>query len=732
MKKVFVLLLFFLNTGSFAQKMTIITKDAVNGNTLPFCHLCYEAIHSDSVFYELSNDKGSFTINFTEAFVLSVSYVGYEPFIDTIFEWEENKIIKLNPGLHLNEVIVTGHSKPVPRDQSIYKVDVIGSHQINQSNANTMVDILERQSNIRINHDASTGSSLEMQGITGENVKILIDGVPVIGRLDGNIDLSQISLNNVEHIEIIEGPMSVIYGSNALGGVVNIITKENKYANYRSDIEAYYESVGIYNLNTSAYFKRKHNNLGIQLGRNFFDGFDTIPESRSQTWKPKEQYNVSLFYKYDKNKFDFKFKSDLFKERLVNKSDPVGTYKTIVWDSWFHTLRINNSLDASRDYGKAGRLDFLGSWSWYSRERNKYRKDLTTLNQELSTEASDHDTTQFNAFVIRSVYSYASENEKLNLQAGFDLNHETAHGKRIQNGSKDQGDYAAFATIQYIPLNGLNLQPGFRYAYNTNYNAPIVPSLNIKYGIKKNTIRLSYARGFRAPSLKELHLFFFDSNHQIEGNENLEAETSHNFNASYSHSFRLFNSNAEYSISGYYNNITNKIQLVQVDPENPIYFKNENIGQLKTTGGKAHFTFSPISEINLDMSYSRGGIMKNQDNPEMVWSSDFSSKMMIYLLNRSVNILCSYKFYGKKPYFTYIDGEQVLAIRENYHNMDINISRRFLKNQLSISTGVKNLFNNTTIAGVSTGGAHSGGSSTDIGWGRSFFLTLKYNFVKHD
>jgi outer membrane receptor for ferrienterochelin and colicins len=72
------------------------------------------------------------------------------------------------------------------------------------------------------------GSSVSINGISGEGVKILVNGVPMVGRIDGKIDISQINLTNVERIEIVKGPQSVIYGTDALGGVINIITKEQK------------------------------------------------------------------------------------------------------------------------------------------------------------------------------------------------------------------------------------------------------------------------------------------------------------------------------------------------------------------------------------------------------------------------------------------------------------------------------------------------------------------------
>jgi len=80
--------------------------------------------------------------------------------------------------------------------------------------------MLSTELNIRTTHDGALGSSLTMQGLGGEHIKILVDGVPVIGRENGNIDLDQINLQNVDHIEVINGPMSVVYGSNALAGVI--------------------------------------------------------------------------------------------------------------------------------------------------------------------------------------------------------------------------------------------------------------------------------------------------------------------------------------------------------------------------------------------------------------------------------------------------------------------------------------------------------------------------------
>src|SRR5690242_6859536 len=94
--------------------------------------------------------------------------------------------------------------------------------------AQNLKEALSYELNIHLMEDNILGSGLQIQGIGGENVKILIDGMPITGRQNGNIDLSQILMDNVERIEIVEGPLSVSYGTDALAGTINIITKKNQ------------------------------------------------------------------------------------------------------------------------------------------------------------------------------------------------------------------------------------------------------------------------------------------------------------------------------------------------------------------------------------------------------------------------------------------------------------------------------------------------------------------------
>ncbi|HEX3010324.1 MAG TPA: TonB-dependent receptor plug domain-containing protein, partial [Bacteroidales bacterium] len=182
-------------------------------------------------------------------------------------------VSQLRDTVNLDEVVVTGEIKPVLTDKSLYQIKSISAREIRGRGATNLSELLSNELSFRITQDAALGSSLSLNGLTGEHVKILIDGVPVVGRQAGILDLTQINLSKVDHIEVVEGPMSVIYGSNALGGVINIITQRPVYGDkgiYK--VRTYYETVGVYNADIEALFTRNKHTFDVSGGRHFFGG----------------------------------------------------------------------------------------------------------------------------------------------------------------------------------------------------------------------------------------------------------------------------------------------------------------------------------------------------------------------------------------------------------------------------------------------------------------------------
>ena len=111
---------------------------------------------------------------------------------------------------HLDEVVVTAQYVPQSIKKSVYKIKVFDIEEINALGATNLRDLLYYELNLEVFQESSfAGTGIEIQGLSQENIKILIDGVPIIGRLNGTIDLNQIVLNNIERVEIIEGPTSI-------------------------------------------------------------------------------------------------------------------------------------------------------------------------------------------------------------------------------------------------------------------------------------------------------------------------------------------------------------------------------------------------------------------------------------------------------------------------------------------------------------------------------------------
>ena len=235
---VFLLVCLLVPLTVSGQEHTISILDQKTGEGVAYAHVCLESPDGSKSDYYLTDDDGSARCMIQVPVILAVSFVGYETLYDTIYE-ARDYTFQLKPTVfNMNEVVVTAQYTPERADKSIYKVNLISSRQIEEKSANNLNDLLGSELNFRVAQDGALGSQLSIQGLSGEHIKFLIDGVPVIGRMNGNIDISQLNLYNVDHVEVIEGPMSVVYGSNALAGVINIITKQNMNGSVRANASA--------------------------------------------------------------------------------------------------------------------------------------------------------------------------------------------------------------------------------------------------------------------------------------------------------------------------------------------------------------------------------------------------------------------------------------------------------------------------------------------------------------
>ena len=745
-QKIYVILFLSLLTGAVssltAQQTHLVFKDKISEKPVAFANVIIESLeNNDEARKGFTTDvNGKISFEITHPVKLTATFVGYKNLMDTIKSGDDKTLFMEPTVYNVDEVVVTAQFRPVTVDKSIYKIKVLGSQQIENKAAMTLNEMLAGELNIRSTRDNALGSSITMQGLQGEHIKFLVDGVPVIGRQNGQIDLEQLDLQNIDHIEIIQGPMSVVYGSNALAGVINIIRKESDRQNVSINADAYYESVGVYNFSAGGSYSKKKNSYQLNAGRNFFDGFGGVDSSRYQQWKPKLQYNVDGSYMYKAEKTKLKFEGDYFYEQIQDKGIPLEVFNyDKAFDKYFFTNRWAVRGELNQKLAKKSILNILSAYSYYSRVKNTYLKDLTNLEETLVPEADKQDTARFDNLLFRADFNNIIKSEILKYQLGVDLNYESGYGKRIKDNKQQIGDYAAFLSINYTPIPQLSIQPGIRAIYNTNYDAPLVYSLNVKWNITVPlAVRLSFAKGFRAPSLKELYLDFVDINHNIQGNENLIAETSQNINFALNYSPQTpaaYNWGIDLGL--FYNHIKNKIELAQISAE-PLLYSYTNVDEFYTQGFEFNFNNRVYPWLKIILGLAVTGRKQydesSNSNHDFIYSTDATTQITYWLQKTDIHFSAFYKYNGAYPILVLNDDETTdISTISAFNSLDINMNRWFWKRRINLQIGGKNLFNNTNIntTGSQSGGIHSGGGgSVTVNWGRTYFVSVQLKFNK--
>ncbi len=737
-KVTLLIVLLLLSLVGFSQKTCTLTVLSQNKTSIPFIHILIKETQETVI----SDVNGGVVIQFgtQDSLTLELSAFGFDKKEEIIIVGVD-KVIYLNEtSITLGAVVLTAQYAESNPEKAVQKITIIDKKKIERMGAVNLKDVLTNEMNIRLSQDNILGAGISLQGVSGENVKILIDGVPVIGRLNGNVDLSQVNLNDIERIEIVEGPMSVNYGTNALAGVINLITKTNKGKKTNFKINSYYENIGNYNLDFNVFRSIKKHSLSLSGGRNYFDGWvdgDNIfgehgkiaNQSRYKSWKPKEQYFGKFSYAYKLKTGTLKYNLGYFKEKIINRGLPRSPYGETAFDDYYRTTRVDNSIILIKKLKKSKKIKTTLAYNDYLRKKNTFFKDLTTLEEQKTSNAGDQDTTKFSQWVLRSSFSTSKDSVKINYEIGIDFNVETAFGVRIKDKTQQMGDYATYVSMEYKPLKNTTIRPGVRYAYNTIYKAPLVPSINIRQKLGKFNIRGSYARGFRAPSLKELHFNFVDINHNIIGNENLIAEQSNNFSLSVSYKKRVKKTLFKINSSTFYNRIKNLITLAQGEG---VQFSYINIGDYQTHGIQLSGTASyKHIKWGLGSSYiARYNYLSfNYDVKKFSYTPELKSNFNYDWVKRKMFVSFFYKFTGELLGFRINSTNEILqTYMESYHTADLSLGKKIWKEKAQIIIGSKNLFNVKNVNSVSQGSVHSGSNgSSPVAMGRTYFVKMILN-----
>ena len=710
----------------FAQQLTV-TVTEVNGSKVPGIFVKAGALTGQT------DNEGVISLAVAEYPVTVEVYgVGYEKTHQKVAKAGNVTIRVAATRNSLNETVVTGVPRPMKLQNALSQYRVITrAENLAQGNV-TLADALATRLNINIDNDQLLGTSTRVQGMGGNKVKILIDGLPVNGREAGNVDMGQLSLNNVERIEIVQGPMSVVYGSDALGGVINLITRKTNKV-WEANAGLNYESIGKYNVDFSASGKWKKHQLTIGGGRNYFQGWKELDTTsgvphRRLLWKPKEQYLGNIAYNYmAKSGFRAQIASDYTREKITNRGD-VDIYTGSAFDEYYRTNRLNTRLILDNKIGKNGHWESKNNYALYWRTKQRVVKDMTDLSETTTQGKGDQDTSRYDDINLRGNYSNILG--RLKYDVGYDVLFQLGKSGKIPGDSKFMGDYGLYQNISMDFLkNKLTLQASLRETYNTQYAVPLIYSFQALYTPwKKVQVRASYAKGFRAPTLKEQYLDFIDNNHTIYGNPNLKAETGNHGQVSVS--YQVYEKNGNYVQvigTGFYNDIDNQIALARkqhVADSNAYIYTNFtrmrnaifNL-QLEQQWQNLHL----VLEYGFTHTYAQEGLYDAYN------ATEFTARANYYWQWSGVGFNIFYKRTGTQANVREgIDGIATYSGQINaYNRMDASVERKFWKKKIQVIAGVKNIFDVQSLTGnaVSSSGGHAINGSNFLP--RSVFTTLR-------
>lgn len=493
--------------------------------------------------------------------------------------------------------VTTAGRREERRSDAVVGTEVIERAQLVESGAENVAEALEDLPGIEI-VPALQGTTVRMQGLDPQHTLILIDGEPVIGRSDGALDLSRLSLQDVERIEIVRGASSALYGSAAHGGVINIITRR---ANQPLALDGRL-SLGTYEPYALA-GTTLDGGLGLGLRRGGFrarmdvsahrvGAYDLDRSDVATTGSAITQYDGSLRLSQQVGQ------SELGLRLRVSRRDLQG-------------------VDASATgavYDRHNRIDELGVAATLSTEFTRGALatqvyftqfvDQFVLDQRGSVQEDlDQDTRQ-RLGEVSSQYTFASEDARHTLTLGADVQQESLSADRLSRVGR-RTRTSPFAQYQWLVHRGLNLTiaPGFRVDVDSQFGTVPSPKLAVRMDPHERLVlRASAGRGFRAPNFKELYLTFENPSvgYRVVGNPDVRPETSWSMQLE-----GEWTPSAEVTVraSLYRNQIDDLIDTALDETQANVVYTYVNTSSAVTQGTELSLRVRPVEGLDLQVAY---------------------------------------------------------------------------------------------------------------------------------
>lgn len=658
-----------------------------------------------------------------------------------VYSQNNEVVIDTTKALDLEQVIITATRTERQLSSLPLPATIVSNKIIEQSGSVRLNEIINEQTGILTVADESGFEGVQIQGIASDYVLVLIDGVPLVGRSAGNFDLTRLTVGNIKQIEVVKGPSSSLYGSEALGGVINIITEKPKNEDLKGNASYRFGTFTQQDINVG--LKQKVNKLRYSFFANRFssEGYDLTPENEEQTVNPFENYtlNARSYFDFTENVTLFTSLRYFHQNQEANLFLEEDTFKGNTEENeWNAHARLDHNINDQL------RLEYELYFTNYRANEilaSPITSDLLSNNNFNQTLARPE---------IRGIFT-SSKNGTITTGIGYQW--ETLDRTFFDSEVTFNSQYAYVQWDTYL-FSKLNLIGGIRFDNHSEYNNQLSPKLALLYPLSKQTnLKASIGYGFKAPDFRQLYFDFTNSTigYTVLGynvaTENLlqlqqqgqlidilipldeldnplQAERSVGYNLGVTH--KLHNWKTEVNL--FRNDISNLIdtRIIARKTNGQNVFSYQNFDEIFTTGGEINVTYEPIKNISLNAGYQllyafdkeRRTAIKNNEvfarDPQTNETIILAQQDYFGLINRSRHTANFKVFYNLPKISSNLNCRVIYRSRfalfdtngnnliDNFDNSFINgfatvnmaASKTFYKD-LTLQIGANNIFNFT-------------------------------------
>ncbi len=481
----------------------------------------------------------------------------------------------------IQEVVVTGTGTQHLLKDAPVQTEVISGRQLQQYAGKSIEDILSGLTASFAFNENDMGSHLQMNGLGNSYVLILIDGRRLHGDNGGENDLSLIDPHNIEKIEIVKGASSALYGSDAIAGVINIITKKHREQGVMVENTSRFGSYGDI---------RQHNGIALNFGKfssytNFqlqhSDGWQNtseealsqteyhITDSRNKTVNRHTNWQIAEHLTYQLTpKIELYADGSIYWKRIYR---PCGKHPGV--DVKTYDMQYNNASVSVGGKWKLNETDVITLDADWKRHAYKYVYTDTTLTDGYVNgrftnyypffpgDVDLQSDQRLTHITLKGVFRLPYQQQ---LSAGFDYRYDWLEAPmRVNGGKATDNTQALYVQDEWALLNPLYLTAGLRLTRNEGFGTRLTPKLSAMLKVNDLRLRATWSQGYKTPTPKELHYQYVRNMNGVLlylGNSDLKAQTSNYFGLSAEYSI----GNLTMTLSGYYNKVDNMIALVTI------------------------------------------------------------------------------------------------------------------------------------------------------------------------